>query len=1575
MNRNRILCTILAFFTLISCLPSYLYGSDSKDDAHPSSRMESTVPVDTNRLLIKYKNQKKNSLSKDNITKKLKNIRFQHYNKLSGTEIVEFSNVKELESAVKLLEGDSNVEYVQPDYKLYKNGSIQDPDFKKQWGLSNSGQEISGTLGLQGFDINVTSVWDNLGINNNILLGVLDTGIDINHEDLKDSIYKNPYDISNTYDDDNNGYLNDYCGWDFINSDNSVYDGAEDAHGTHIAGIIAAGANTIGIRGVASGVKIVPLKFMNGMAGYTSDLLEAIEYAKKIGVKILNCSFSDTHYNYALEQAIKNSGMLFVCSAGNDNSNTPSYPASFRLPNLISVGAVNNNGSLAPFSNYGQFVDVAAPGVGIYSTLPNNSYGFSYGTSVAAPFVSGIAALLLSYNSNFSAYDLSNIIKSTVNTKFTNLNRYIASGGIVDAKNALEYAKTYIPPVSPTNTVPVTSTVTPSPTPTVQPGTWTVRSGLDCGCKILSKVSLNDKIYAIDSNGNIHSYDPGTDKWTKSGTVDSNMIDLNHKPILVTLGNKIYIIAGSTKNVYEYDPSSGKINSKASTLFNRMGGAAVTYDDKIYISGGEDPLSAKTFEVYNPSTDSWSPLPDMQYERSSHCIAVCGTKIYSMGGNGYPGIVEEYDINEGKWTTLSRAPLAINSIAAATIGSKIYLSCKGDNTSVDLWEYDVLTYTWTKREKVPVDAVTLSLFAIKNKLYALGENNKSNIESLAEYTFGIMPSVTPSPSSAPATPTSSNQGSRTISGKVTLKDINLKKDLSIEIFAEQDTGKCYADTITLKRDSLSQIYSISIPEIEISGNYRVGYYIHSDDISLSKTGYYSHDGSVFDVNLSSYLSPKGSDITNIDLNLLKKRTISGTISLPNGSRAPAGGTTVYLELGLPDDAYKNSKHKPDYVYNKTVVIPENQTYAPFSFSVIENNNRYKYVLGYETNSEGCIISGFYNLAGTVSKKSGAGFIDVSSSDQNNIDFKIPGTRYISGILSLPDGVTAPKGGLYVLVSAKGADDGNSTPFLNQFVIPEGSKSLKYFINISDNSVSNLYVNYQVDENGFVKYGYYSDGKTTPYEGNASKVHLGPQNAGNVNLTIIKGRTISGKVYLPESSKAPKDGIDVELLANVFFGNNALLNIQNFNEADLKISLKVTIPENSNSAEYIMTIPQDGYFYIDYFTEQEDFVAHGYYTGSKMSTVYYERKSTQNPSIQDSTNCSLELLKGFKISCSVSLPSGHIAANEIPLLIEFFTANYQAQSFEVAFSKQITISRNSSKIDFQLYLPEGNYYLSYYNPKYSQNKYCEYGFYNSAGSMKDFDFKVQLSVGPNSQNKAILSLIEGTNSPNPSASPGFSPNSGGLTVPVPSIKPGLSSPVPSSAVSPIVTPKPVTTEPKPAVFTDISNHWAKESILSLLTKGIIDGYPDKTIRPDKEITRAEIAKLIVTMLNLAPAGTPDMKFTDKAKIPSWALGYIDVLTRKGIIQGYNDNTFRASNNVTRKEMAVIIMRALGYKDAAPSGPINFKDAKSIPPWAINYVGKGAELGIFNGYTDSTFKPDKYITRAEVFKIIDNSLGFV
>ncbi|WP_157890125.1 S8 family serine peptidase [Paenibacillus sp. DMB5] len=347
----------------------------------------------------------------------------------------------DIDKVISELNNDPNVEFAQKNYILYPTLVPTDEQFNSQWALSNEGQYISGQIGLTGIDVEAEKAWDITTGKKDIIIGVLDTGIDINHPDLKDNIYINKNEIpGNGIDDDKNGYIDDISGFDFFNKDATVYDKADlDLHGTHISGIIAASSNNYGISGISPNVEILPLKFINGSYGYTSDALEAIEYAKKVGVKIINASWGGEDYNPALESAINDSGILFVGSAGNngaDSSIQPNYPASFNLPNVISVTAVDNKGELAPFSNYGAKVDIAAPGVSILSTIPDNKYAMLSGTSMAAPYVAGTAALLYSIDDSMTPLEAK--AKITENgLKLLSLKTKVKSESMLNSYNAL----------------------------------------------------------------------------------------------------------------------------------------------------------------------------------------------------------------------------------------------------------------------------------------------------------------------------------------------------------------------------------------------------------------------------------------------------------------------------------------------------------------------------------------------------------------------------------------------------------------------------------------------------------------------------------------------------------------------------------------------------------------------------------------------------------------------------------------------------------------------------------------------------------------------------------------------------------------------------------------------------------------------------------------------------------------------------------------------------------------------------------------------------------------------------------
>lgn len=357
-----------------------------------------------------------------------------------GILTLEVDSSKE-DSVINTINNIPGVEEAQKDYELTieKNFSVvneTDEYFDYQWGLKNTGQTV-GQAGIEGIDINILPAWDITKGEETVVVGVIDTGVDISHPDLENNIYVNEEEIpGNNIDDDNNGYIDDVNGWDFANQDNTVYDSySNDMHGTHVSGIIAAESNDIGVVGVAPNIKVLPIKFIEDSYGTTSDAIQAISYAKLMGVKIVNCSWGGKESNPALKQAMENSGILFVCAAGNDyadTQSTPVYPACYDLDNIISVGAIDNRGDIADFSNYGQDVDVLAPGVYIASTGPDDSYLFGSGTSMAAPFVTGIAALQKSIDSDISASELSEKITNNV-VQDNKYNGKVNSSGYVDA--------------------------------------------------------------------------------------------------------------------------------------------------------------------------------------------------------------------------------------------------------------------------------------------------------------------------------------------------------------------------------------------------------------------------------------------------------------------------------------------------------------------------------------------------------------------------------------------------------------------------------------------------------------------------------------------------------------------------------------------------------------------------------------------------------------------------------------------------------------------------------------------------------------------------------------------------------------------------------------------------------------------------------------------------------------------------------------------------------------------------------------------------------------------------------------
>ena len=307
--------------------------------------------------------------------------------------------------AVRDLERDPRVAYAEPNFTVHADTIPNDPSLPQLWGLNNTGQTVNWTTGTPDADIDAPEAWSVSTGSPDVTVAVIDTGVDVSHPDLAPNVWVNPGEDcagcrTNGVDDDGNGYVDDWRGWDFVNGDNNPTD--DNGHGTHVAGTIAAaGNNGLGVAGVAWSSKVMPLKFLAADGtGSVADAISAILYARAKGVPILSNSWGGDDFSQALLDAIRQtdaSGELFVAAAGNDFTNndaTPSYPSSYDSPNVLAVGASDQFDRKAWFSNYGaRSVDLAAPGTNVYSTWRGGTYRFEDGTSMATPHVSGAAAL------------------------------------------------------------------------------------------------------------------------------------------------------------------------------------------------------------------------------------------------------------------------------------------------------------------------------------------------------------------------------------------------------------------------------------------------------------------------------------------------------------------------------------------------------------------------------------------------------------------------------------------------------------------------------------------------------------------------------------------------------------------------------------------------------------------------------------------------------------------------------------------------------------------------------------------------------------------------------------------------------------------------------------------------------------------------------------------------------------------------------------------------------------------------------------------------------------------------------
>ncbi len=394
---------------------------------------------------------------------------------------VEFKGKKSVGQVVADLT--DQADFVEPVYRVYPVASFRksewpsDKFFFKQWAFNNMGQAAPyGLPGIRDADAGVLKAWEVTKGSKDVIVAVVDTGCDYTHPDLKDNIWINEKEaVANGgipgIDDDGNGYVDDVYGYDFTSMNRTEFDGKmpgdsdpldEGGHGTHCAGVIGAKpGNGMGVAGVNWNVKIMCVRFLGEGGGTSVDSYRAIRYARQNKAMILSNSWGGTGTESQLflseVKKLEKEGILFVAAAGNDGTNNdikPHYPSNLttleykgeRFSNVLSVGASDNQDAPADFSNYGHAsVDLFAPGVAILSTYPvkltsegRPPYVTMSGTSMATPYVSGIAALLMAANPSlrYNAKEVIRILKNTVDVKDTYVGK-VASNGRINAYRAL----------------------------------------------------------------------------------------------------------------------------------------------------------------------------------------------------------------------------------------------------------------------------------------------------------------------------------------------------------------------------------------------------------------------------------------------------------------------------------------------------------------------------------------------------------------------------------------------------------------------------------------------------------------------------------------------------------------------------------------------------------------------------------------------------------------------------------------------------------------------------------------------------------------------------------------------------------------------------------------------------------------------------------------------------------------------------------------------------------------------------------------------------------------------------------
>lgn len=455
MRKTYVIFLILAFVG-IALLPGT--GNGQKGSSKESRRDAAWVPGE---MLVQFKsgtqdNDKRSALGRIN-SEEIEMVMSEDRRSdgQGSLVLVKYQPDLTFEAAAKGMQADPNVMWIERNYIYTHLETSNDTYYPQLYGMQGPATSPANQFGS-----NAAAAWAAGFVGDaNVYVGVIDEGIQFNHQDLNGQVWTNPYDPVDGVDNDGNGLVDDIHGWDFDGNDNSIYDGGNrgnlDDHGTHVSGTIGGiGGNGIGVAGVNWKVTLISAKFLGSNGGTTANAVKAVDYITDLKVRhglnivATNNSWGGGGFSQALADAIQRAnqaGILFVAAAGNggsdgvgdNNDTTPNYPSNYNSANVIAVAAISSTGALASFSNFGAAtVDIGAPGVGVISTTAFNTYSNYSGTSMATPHVTGACALYASVHPGASAAQIKNaILSSAVPTQ--SLAGKTVTGGRLDAFAAL----------------------------------------------------------------------------------------------------------------------------------------------------------------------------------------------------------------------------------------------------------------------------------------------------------------------------------------------------------------------------------------------------------------------------------------------------------------------------------------------------------------------------------------------------------------------------------------------------------------------------------------------------------------------------------------------------------------------------------------------------------------------------------------------------------------------------------------------------------------------------------------------------------------------------------------------------------------------------------------------------------------------------------------------------------------------------------------------------------------------------------------------------------------------------------